>query len=304
VQFWLFCISFFGIVYESIPHLVSAVVVRFLITNFEAYATWRTGHIAQYIEQLIKAPNSPCHVDLFTAYFHTKTSFEIPNLALHAIGMFMSAFFTWRLIKLYKVRTFKTVGPPPDVMRFYKFYMAFFVCLQLAVFWMLLAMGLWINELINGNIHLMSAHTTTYVGMFIGSTVVLIPWLTMGWFSVRRESKRLMTGFLFLGICYIIGWSIMFYSHVFRWTFFQWPFFASITAEAFVVMIASCILGGVCWKNFNKGLAHFLYVESILAKYDFEPETFTHDDEKIDFDLPRNEARYLTPEDLTVINIS
>lgn len=52
-------------------------VVRFLITWFEAYATWRTGHVAQYIEQLIRAPNSPCHVDLFTTYFHTKTSFEV-----------------------------------------------------------------------------------------------------------------------------------------------------------------------------------------------------------------------------------
>lgn len=45
-------------------------------------------------------------------------------------------------------------------------------------------------------------------------------------------------------------------------------------------------------------LGVIVYVESMLAKYDFEPETFTHDVVKIDFDLPRNEARYLTTNEL------
>lgn len=66
-----------------------------------------------------------------------------------------------------------------------------------------------------------------------------------------------MIWFLALGFFFILAWSIMFYSLVFRWTFIQWPFFASLTLEAFIVLIASCILGIICWRNFNKGLAHF-----------------------------------------------
>lgn len=33
-----------------------------------------------------------------------------------------------------------------------------------------------------------------------------------------------------------------------------------------------------------------VYVEDVLAKADFEPETFTHDVEKFDFDLQRNKV--------------
>jgi hypothetical protein len=279
--------------YESIPHLISVLVARVLLTNFSAFSIWRIGHAAQYIEKLITDPNSPCGVGLFTTYFHTKKLLEIPNLALNFIGLLMSAFFTWRLVKIYNVHTFKTVGPPPEVIRIYKFYMAFFVCLQLSVYCLMTAMVLWTNELINSSIKFISIHTSLYIGVFIWSIVLLIPWLTIGWFGVRRESKRLMICFLFLGFCIILAWSIMFYSLVYRWTFIQWPFFATLTIEAFIVLIASCILGIICWRNFNKGLGHFIYVESVLAKGDFEHETFTHDVEKLDFDpdLPRNKLR-------------
>ena len=91
----------------------------------------------------------------------------------------MSAFFIWRLVKIYNVHTFKTVGPPPEVLRIYRFYMAFFVCLQLSVYCLVTAMALWTNELINGPIKFISAHTPLYISVFVESTVLLIPWLTI-----------------------------------------------------------------------------------------------------------------------------
>lgn len=60
-------------------------------------------------------------------------------------------------------------------------------------------------------------------------------------------------------------------------------------------MLLSAGFGLVCWRNFNKGLAHFrksavltrlkvwtndgfpVYVESVLADVAFEPEVFVHD---------------------------
>ena len=49
----------------------------------------------------------------------------------------------------------------------------------------------------------------------------IVPWMLMGWFAVRREMKLLMAGFLFLDLCYIVLWSAMFYSEVYRWTFIE-----------------------------------------------------------------------------------
>jgi len=98
--------------------------------------------------------------------------------------------------------------------------------------------------------------------------------LALGWFGIRREMKLLMTGFLVLAFIFISGWSIMFYSLVYRWTFVQWPFLACITAESYIVMIASMILGVMSWLNFGKGLALYLNAEDALEAADFEHEIF------------------------------
>ena len=40
-------------------------------------------------------------------------------------------------------------------------------------------MALWTNELINGPIKYISIHTPLYISVFIESTVILVPWLTI-----------------------------------------------------------------------------------------------------------------------------
>jgi len=168
-----------------------------------------------------------------------------------------------------------------------EFFLAFFVCLQLSAFSLVTAMSLWINELMYGAIALISTSSTVYHGLFIASTTLLLPWTTMGWIAVRREKQKLMAGFLIMGFFFIVSWAVMFYSLVFRWTFTSWPFFASLTVVGFVDIVVSCTLGVICWRNFDKGLAHYLYAEEILEKDKFQPGVFTNDDgdvEKASFD--------------------
>ena len=47
-----------------------------------------------------------------------------------------------------------------------------------------------------------------------------IYFLFKGWYSIRREKKRMMV--VFLGICFVItvGWAVLFYSDVYRWSAF------------------------------------------------------------------------------------
>ncbi len=67
----------------------------------------------------------------------------------------------------------------------------------------------------------------------------------------------MMSIFIFLTAFYIVSWSIMFYSEVYRWTWVQWPFFACLTICAFIVLVAGGVLAAICWFNFTKGLAHY-----------------------------------------------
>lgn len=125
-------------------------------------------------------------------------------------------------------------------------------------------------------------------------TGLIAPPFLQGWYSVRREMKKTMIAFLFVGFAGLTCWSVMYYSEVFRWTWLQWPFFACFVIISQVVLIASIILGIMCWRNFHKGLAQFckcfiyllwsrgfnatfvVYADDMLTGVDFEPEVFEH----------------------------
>ena len=119
---------------------------------------------------------------------------------------------------MFNTRTFKSVGPPKEIIRIYRvsttryewstlnistipihqFFLAFLVCLEVSVFCLVAAMSLWITELMNGAIALISTRTSTGISLaqfVISITVcsifhphvniltswvkILLPWFTM-----------------------------------------------------------------------------------------------------------------------------
>ncbi|KII83846.1 hypothetical protein PLICRDRAFT_147929 [Plicaturopsis crispa FD-325 SS-3] len=287
VQFWLFYMSFVAVVYDSVPHTLAILCARVLTTGWSAYSIWRLKDIDVRFRTLVSDASSPCHADLFSTFVPSRGPLEIADLLLNCTALVISAYLSINLLKVYTEHTFKRVGPPPNIMRIYRYFLAIFVCLQLSGFLLVTAMGLWIDQLFNTAVAFISTHTTIYIASFLFTAILLIPWVILGWFAVRRERRKLMTTFLVIGFIFIAGWSVMFYSQVYRWQFVQFPFFACITLEAFIVMIASCVLGAVCWRNFDKGLAHYLYVEEVLSSTDFEHAVFPRDMEKGEpFDAP------------------
>ena len=110
--------------------------------------------------------------------------------------------------------------------------------------------------------------------MLIYHTKLLVPWLMMvcfclpqrlvctdqsiqGWFSVRRESRKLTAAFLAVAFFFLFAWSMMFYSRVYRFTFVDWPFFGCMTVTSFVTLISSTVFAFVCLRNYDKGLAQW-----------------------------------------------
>ncbi|KAI0049731.1 hypothetical protein FA95DRAFT_1537748 [Auriscalpium vulgare] len=276
-QFWFFGLSVFAIVFESIPHLMALVIARVLATGWSAYDVWRTQNMSERFQNLIAGPDTPCRLDIYEPYFRTRVAFQIADLILHCTALLLSVYLSWRLIKVYRTHTFNRVGPPPGIIKIYRYFLAVLVGLQLSVFFLLVATALWVDQLINSAIAYLSWHTVVYKAAFISTNILLIPWIMMGWFAVRREKKALMIAFLATDFVLIAEWSLMFYSEVYRFTFIDWPFFAAMTIISFLVMIHSGAFGIVCWVNFDKGLAEWLYVEKSLARSDFEPELFARD---------------------------
>ncbi|KAI9068839.1 hypothetical protein FKP32DRAFT_1663573 [Trametes sanguinea] len=279
-QFWLLGVSTFGILYNSIPHIWAVVFARVMQTVWAAYTIWRTLDVRFRYRTLIVDEATPCHFDIMPAYFSTRLALQIPELVLNVTALVSTSFLAWHIVKGYSSSTIRRVGPPPQVMRLYKFFLVDSMFLQLALFFTVTAISLWIDQLRNSEIAVLAEHSPLYYALFIFTIVTIIPWIVMGWFAIRREMKLLMAAFLFLNVCYIVGWSVMFYSQVYRWTFIEWPFFGCATLVSFVVMMGALIFGIICWTGFDKGLAHYLHVEAVLTDSDFDPDVFTNDAEK------------------------
>jgi len=181
---------------------------------------------------------------------------------------------------MYLRSTFKRVGPPQRIIVIYRYFLAVLVGLQLSVFFLVVAISLWIDQLVSSALTHISDHTAVYQAAFIATVLLLLPWIAMGWFAVRNEKRCLMIAFLGTSALFIALWAIMFYSQVYRFSFVDWPFFGGLTCASFVVMLVSTAFGIVCWRNFGEGLSQYLYVEQALRDSAFEPEVFTHDAEK------------------------
>ncbi|KAG7440131.1 uncharacterized protein BT62DRAFT_924236 [Guyanagaster necrorhizus] len=273
LQFWLFGISVLAMIQDSVPHLLAGIGARILLTAWSAYVIWRTRHLSSVYEALLGDPGTPCSVDFFPTYFSTRSSLEIPDLVLNFSAL---TIMIWTLLRVYAVQSYKCVGAPAHILRIRKFFMAIQACLQLEVYILPAGMGLWIDQLFNTYIRYISEHTILYEGIFIFHTVMVVPWIVLGWYAVRYERKKWMFSFIFVGFLFLLAESLVFDSQVYRWTFIMWANFACFTVAYMIVIIACVILGIVCLRNFDQGLAQYLHAESALASSNFAPEVFQH----------------------------
>lgn len=279
-QFWFFGLSLFAIIFESPPHLLALVIGRSLAAGWSTYALWRNGNFADRVQHLVGNSGTPCNLDIFPPYFQTRNAVQIADIVLHFVALAIFLPLSWRLLKLYDTLTFSRVGPPKKILTIYRYFLVVFVGLQLAVFFLVVAMSLWVDQLINGVIAAISSHTTIYQALFIFTTVTLLPWISLGWFSVRRERKYMMLAFISIGAIYVCAWSLMFYSQVYRFTWVDWPFFGCMTIISFIVVVISGAFGIVCRLQFGHGLLDYLQTEKSLARTDFDPDVFYHETEK------------------------
>jgi hypothetical protein len=115
-----------------------------------------------------------------------------------------------------------------------------------------------------------------------------------GWYSVRREWRKLTWVFLAVAFFFLFAWSMMFYSRIYRFTFIDWPFFGSMTVASFVALLCSTGFAIMCSRNYGKGLAEWskhdfsfslfgdeanvpggtVYIEKKFGNDEFEPDLF------------------------------
>ncbi|KAH7915129.1 hypothetical protein BJ138DRAFT_201706 [Hygrophoropsis aurantiaca] len=313
-QFWLLGMSVVAILNESVPHLLASLLTHMVATGWAGFQIYNTAQFKNDFARLtINGACSP--INLLPSYWHSRAAAELPSLVFNATALLTSAFLSWRLAKSFGWQTFKRVGASLMISRVYKLVLLLSIVIQLSLFFMVVAVALWIDQLWNGAIgHL--ATSPVYKPVLIVTLALLLPWLGLGWFAVRRELRIPMLIFLVLSLAYLVGWGAMFASPTFRWTYMTWTFFGVMTSASVFLTVISFVLGIVCRVNFGKGLVRYLNAQEPLPGEDFVPVTassFGNDLEKVSF--PSNDepiptysaafgpefhpAQHLSPQDMT-----
>jgi hypothetical protein len=282
-QLWVLGMSTVALLNESIPHIFASLLTHVLATAWAGFQIVNTGSFQKdFVRLTTEGACKP--VNLLPLYWQQRRSAELPSLILNVVALFVSAFLTWKLVKLFGWQTFKRVGASLTIHRFYKAVLVLSITLQLSLFFIFATVALWIDQLYNGSIGRLAAHGHAYKINGIMTLIFLIPWLTTGWVAVRRELKVPMMIFLVLSIGYLTGYGIMFVSDSFRWTFMEWRFFSFVSLASVLLTAFAFILGVVCRLNFGKGLSPYLNSQEPLPGDDFEPSYQHHSDiEKFNF---------------------
>jgi hypothetical protein len=279
-QFWLFAMSIYAMIRESVPHILATLFARVLLLGWSSYAIMRTHHQKLVFDQLVERDGSPCSFELFTGYFVVRFGYEIADIILNTTACVTAVYLSWTLLQVYNSQSFKCVGAPEEIMKLHKYVLGLLAVLHLALFVILSAVGLWIDQLFNSYIKEVSEHTPAYIAGFICVCLLVSPWIAAGYNATTRERPRVMLAFIVIASLLLLACGIMFYSKVYLWTFINWPYIGCYMVASFLLIFLSIGLAIICRMNFGKGLAQYLRAEALLAKSDFRSEVFEHDAEK------------------------
>jgi len=173
------------------------------------------------------------------------------------------------------------------------------------VFFTLAQTALWIDKISFGAIRPLAENFPMYLAGLAVTALLEIPWLVLGWISVRREAKILFVLFSLISLGLLSMATAMFASPLYRFVMDEWSFYATMSVAAYVLLVATSALAVVCRLQFGKGLAHFLRVCADLEGEDFTPVYFPKgDDSPVDDDLDQKKLDFGSDLDIPVLRYS
>jgi len=296
-QVWLLLISTVALMTESIPHIGASLVVHVIALMWSIYQIYATVTFKKDYYSLIVGPQGACgNTDLIQDYFSNRNAYVIGACTINGVSLLASMYLTWRLFEVYGWATFKKMGASRSISRAYKVALVISVAIQLVCFFYTASTGIWLDMIFKEFIGARPDKKIAYIVVYILTSILVVPWLYLAWYGIRRESKRLMRSFFVMALVYLGGSFAMFKSDTFRQTFRHWAFFGAMFCAAYFLVFVTIILAVLCYLNFGIGLPHYFERrngedgdEDLKYNEDFHPtpDTMT-DPEKVSFPSPRS----------------
>ncbi|KAJ7058121.1 hypothetical protein C8F01DRAFT_1149615 [Mycena amicta] len=249
-QLWLFSMSMMTLLNESLPHLFASLAARALSTGWASFRIHGNNNLYGEYQHVITVGKCDGFDPL--GDWWSQGGIEIAALVFNILDLLVSAAISYKLFKVYASQTFSRVGASPEVNRVYKLVLFFSVVLQLAGFFTLAQTAMWIGKISLGPVRVLTEHFNMYLAGLIVTAVFEIPWLLLGWMSVRRESKILFLLFVFISCVLFSLATLMLISPLYRFVLTDWSFYATISFTANILLVATSVLAIICRTHFGK----------------------------------------------------
>ncbi|OBZ79913.1 hypothetical protein A0H81_00460 [Grifola frondosa] len=267
-QFWVLGMSLVALLNESIPHIVASLLTHILATAWGGFEIYNTASFHHNFSRL--TTEGACGINLLPTYWKDRGDAEIPSVALNAVALLVSSFLSWRLLKSFGWQTFKRVGASRTINRVYNEVLMLSIAIQLALYFIAVAAGVWLDQIYNGSIGHLTTEPTLFKALMITVLVLLVPWLTTGWIAVRKERRIPMMVFLTAALLVLVGWATMFDRHI-PLDVCNMAVLQPAGVRCRLLTLITLVLGIICRINFGKGLSRYLNAEEPLPGDDFIP---------------------------------
>lgn len=98
-QVWVGGMSIIALLNESIPHIIASLLTHVMATAWAAFQISHTANFRANFNRVIT--QGACGgATLLPNYWKQRAEAEIPSLALNGFSLVISAFLTWKLIKV------------------------------------------------------------------------------------------------------------------------------------------------------------------------------------------------------------
>ncbi|KAI5481044.1 PRELI/MSF1 domain protein [Pseudohyphozyma bogoriensis] len=187
-EIWVLVLSLSGVLYESVPHVVAALVAHVLAFIYAAFQLHQT--MSFHTEFHKSVVGSACSgTGLIPQFWDEVGKLEIAILVLETVGMlFMAAVLRWS--------TFRKLGADPKVARTHALALVFEVFLQLSAFFIIAFQAIWLHELCDypwTPQQRASGLLSDGYKIFLGILTGLIPaWLMSGYLGMHKKSRVLI----------------------------------------------------------------------------------------------------------------
>ncbi|KAH8120479.1 hypothetical protein DFH11DRAFT_66333 [Phellopilus nigrolimitatus] len=282
IHAYLLFVTVYAIARESIPHIVVIFSIRFLSAIWSLSRFIETIAVKKSLGRLVHAASCPS--DFFgPKFFENRHIFEGLLLCSSTFMIILEAFLATKLGRVYFKRPWRVVQVSNEMQKMYKLLLGFSVVVQISALIFPTTMALWIDQIMNTwYSHATGNHIVLFRSFSIVLTILLPPWIAIGWYSLRREWPRATIVFLAFGAAFLGCLLALPFSPMFRWTFTTWWFFGMIFTATVVLFVATLVLAVLCRRNFGKNLDHYLLVQSRLSDRDFAHDHFEEDAKPFD----------------------